>query len=255
MSQPSLRRGNWSVQELERLRALLPQRGVEQTAALLRRSPQSVQKKAQELLRARPRVGPWSNADDELLRRCWGAVDARLLGVMLGRSTVEVRRRVAELRSPGSRGQGPWRRDELRQLKKLYGTRRDEDLEVCLLRSRQEIAVAAQQLCLAKDKRFRAAEQAADGAVLAPRPRMPRWTPTEIRRLREIYPDRDNLAVARELGRSVNSVANKAYQLGIRKNADVLTDIGRSNVALRYRSAEAPVPVRDGRDKSVAEGG
>ena len=38
MSQNPLRRGNWSVQELARLRLLLPQRGVEQTAVLLRRS-------------------------------------------------------------------------------------------------------------------------------------------------------------------------------------------------------------------------
>ena len=75
MSQQPLRRGNWSVQELERLRALLPQRGVEHTASLLRRSPQSVQKKAHELLRVPPRVGPWTKADDELLRRCWGAVE------------------------------------------------------------------------------------------------------------------------------------------------------------------------------------
>ena len=36
MTARGLRRGNWSVQELERLRLLLPQRGVEGTAALLR---------------------------------------------------------------------------------------------------------------------------------------------------------------------------------------------------------------------------
>ena len=51
MSDRPLRRGNWSVQELERLRLLLPHRGVAQTAALLRRSPDSVQRKALALLR------------------------------------------------------------------------------------------------------------------------------------------------------------------------------------------------------------
>src|SRR5690606_31963515 len=40
------RRGNWSVTELDRLRQLLPRRGVADTALLLRRSPESVARKA-----------------------------------------------------------------------------------------------------------------------------------------------------------------------------------------------------------------
>ena len=237
MSQLPLRRGNWSVQELERLRLLLPQRGVEQTATLLRRSPQSVQKKAHELLKVEPRRGAWTSDDDMRLRSSWGAVEPRLLGAMLGRPTTEVRRRAGELRA--EKRSGPWRHAELQLLKKLYGTRSDEDLEVCLLRSRDEIEVAARRLCLAKDKRFRAAEAAAAQQGGRPqRSRMPRWTAEEIAALRRLYPENDNLTVARELGRSVTSVANKAYQLGIKKSARLLTDIGRNNVALRYRGAD-----------------
>ena len=63
---------------------------------------------------------------------------------------------------------------------------------------------------------------------------MPRWTDDEIVRLREIYADRDNLAVARMLGRTVTSVANKANQLGLKKSRRLLADIGRTNVAVRY---------------------
>ena len=59
-----LRRGNWSVQEMARLRLLLPFRGVKQTAALLRRSPESVQRKAEHLLRVVPRKGAWNDCDD-----------------------------------------------------------------------------------------------------------------------------------------------------------------------------------------------
>jgi len=44
MSGRNLRRGNWSVQELERLRHLLPRRGVDDAARLLRRSPESVRR-------------------------------------------------------------------------------------------------------------------------------------------------------------------------------------------------------------------
>ena len=67
---------------------------------------------------------------------------------------------------------------------------------------------------------------------------MPRWSADEVERLRRVYSDRDNLAVARLLGRSVTSVANKANQLGLKKSSSVLTAIGRHNVALRYRSAD-----------------
>jgi hypothetical protein len=233
VSTRQLRRGNWSVQELERLRLLLPRRGVDQTAALLRRSPTSVQKKALDLLRVPQRRGDWTDSDDQQLRQAWGAVEPRLLGPMLGRPTSEVRRRAAELRARTR--SGPWSRDELKLLKALYGTRRDGDLEVCLQRAAQDIADAAGRLCLAKDKRFTVDDARTRSARGRPRSRMPRWSAAETERLRQIYPDLDNLAVARELGRTVTSVANKANQLGLRKSRALLADIGRTNIELRHR--------------------
>ncbi|MGK0302023.1 MAG: hypothetical protein ACI89X_002905 [Planctomycetota bacterium] len=244
---------------MERLRLLLPHRGVEQTAALLRRSPDSVQRKALDLLRVTPRKGAWTDSDDWQLRQAWGAVELSLLAPMLGRPANEVRSRAAELRSRLK--SGSWTREEMRLLKKLYGTRADEDLEVSLMRSRSEIAIAAQRMCLAKDKKFQSAcnNAAVDKAPSAGksskskpvvRSRMPRWTSAEVEKLRQIYPDHDNLAVARALGRSVTSVANKAFQIGMHKSAALLTSIGRSNIAHRYQSEEeeaaavaaAPVP-------------
>ena len=136
-----------------------------------------------------------------------------------------MRRRAEELRR-GLRG-GPWTREEQRSLKKLYGTRRDEDLEVCLQRDRAEIQLVAKQLCLAKDKRFRANAQGAMLSASSGSSSMPRWTADDVVRLRMLYPHHDNLTVARELGRTVTSVANKAYQLGIKKSSEVLADIGR----------------------------
>jgi hypothetical protein len=223
----ALRRGNWSVQELERLRQLLPRRGVQATATLLRRSVASVLKKAAMLLRVPPRRGDWTDSDDALLRESWGAVEPRLLATMLGRPAADVRRRAGVLRARARRG--PWSRAEQQQLKELYGTRSDEDLEVCCSRARADIAAMAAQLCLAKDKRFAARSGA----------RMPRWTDPEVQRLRAVYADRDNLEVARLVGRTVTSVANKANQLGLRKSPTLLTDIGRSNVAVRYRETGA----------------
>jgi len=269
MSQRPLRRGNWSVQELERLRLLLPHRGVEQTAALLRRSSDSVQRKALDLLRVPQRKGPWTHSDDLQLRQAWGALEPRLLAPMLGRPTGDVRQRADELRL--SLRQGPWTREERRMLKKLYGTRHDEDLEICLLRRQDEIRSVAQELCLAKDKRFRAAGQqrsllqkgtqkgprgasksarAAAGVARSP---MPRWTSEEVKRLRELYPDHDNLTVARELGRTVTSVANKAYQLGIKKSAELLADIGRTNISHRYRPEQEAAAEATATDRTATE--
>lgn len=233
-----LRRGNWSVAELERLRQLLPRRGVDAMAALLRRSPGSVQRKAMEMLRVPMRRGDWTSSDDQLLREAWGALDLRLLATALGRPAAEVRRRADELRARSTGG--PWSRADVLLLKDLYGTRRDEDLEVCLSRPAAAIVAMAARFCLAKDKRFAAREPrrgpdpVASAAGQPTARRMPRWSVDEVARLREIYHDRDNLAVARALGRTVTSVANKANQLGLKKGPAVLTDIGRTNVGLRY---------------------
>ena len=269
MTARGLRRGNWSVQELERLRQLLARRGVETTAMLLRRSPESVQRKALDRLRVPPRRGDWTASDDDKLREAFGALDLRLLSVLLGRPATEVRRRAVELRN--RQREGPWQRAEIQLLKDLFGTRRDADLEVCLSRPRAEILRKAVELCLAKDKRFAAREsrRAATRALTEAdseagpgleRARMPRWRPEEVARLRAIYPFHDNLTVARELGRSVTSVANKANQLELGKSAALLTELGRTNVGFRHgrqpqtnraQAAVTPSP----RDGAAAMGG
>ena len=224
-----LRQGAWSVQELERLRRLLPLRGVDGAAALLRRSPESVRKRASQLLKAPTRRGEWSESDDAALRLAWGAVEPRLLGTMLGRATADVVRRANALRSRLRSGE--WAHEDELMLKRLHGTRSDADLEVCLLRSAEEIGVKADELCLRKDKRFVRAASNTDGRSSAPR-----WTDDEIARLRSLYRDRDNLEVARLLGRSVVSVANKAWQLGLQKSQAALAKMGRANVSFRFRA-------------------
>ena len=233
-----LRGGNWNVQELERLRQLLPRRGVAGTALLLRRTPEAVRRKALAMLRVPARRGAWSDGDDALLREAWGAVELRLLAPMLGRSQTEVRRRAAEL-ATGLRS-GPWQRGELQALKEFYGTRDDGDLEVCLQRPRAEIDAMARSLCLAKDKRFlaQAHEPGPVSGARSPRQRMPRWSPADEARLRELYADHDNLTVARALGRTVASIANKANLLGLRKSAAMLAAIGRSSIGVRYGRSE-----------------
>ncbi|MBL8730967.1 MAG: hypothetical protein JNN13_01185 [Planctomycetes bacterium] len=233
MSERPLRRGNWSVQELERLRQLLPRRGVASTAHLLRRTEDCVRRKAEELLKVPARRGRWTASDDARLQESWGAVEPRLLAIMLGRPSAVVQERADALRA--DRRSGPWSREEVLRLKELYGTRLDHDLEVCLQRAGDDIGRMAARYCLAKDKRF-AASAAGGGTDKVARARqpMPRWSADQIERLRQVYADRDNLEVARLLGRTVASVANKANLLGLRKSATLLADLGRLNVAIRY---------------------
>jgi hypothetical protein len=238
MTRRELRRGNWSVQELERLRDLLPKRGVADTALLLRRSPESVRRKAGELFAGPPRADDqWTGDDEFLLRRSWGAVEPRLLALMLRRSLSSILRRAAEMRQ--SLRQGAWTRSEERMLKQFYGTRSDEDLEVCLRRPRADIGEKAASLCLSKDKRF-LKERRRGPQEGSSRMSMPRWLPEEIELLRQLYFERDNLEIARQLDRSVASVANKANQLGLKKSSELLARIGRSNVAVRYAPRRRP---------------
>ncbi|MHC5062691.1 MAG: hypothetical protein ACYTG5_01800 [Planctomycetota bacterium] len=127
-----------------------------------------------------------------------------------------------------ARSRNPWTAEDMSLLKELYGTRRDEDLEVCLSRSVAEIRDAASRLCLAKDK-------AELGPAQGLQIRMPRWSVEDVDTLQRLYPHRENLEIARILGRSANSVANKAHKMGLKKTADNLAEMGRRNVSIRYR--------------------
>jgi hypothetical protein len=216
------RRGNWSTTELERLKLLYPRSPTEHVARVLRRSVASVQRRAERMLRSRPRRGSWTAGEDLRLRLAFGAVEVGRIALLLGRSQREVRERAERLR--GQRGHAAWTAAEYQLLKRLYGNRADQDLEVCLQRPADQVVATARQLCLRKDKRWRHG---------GPRP-MPRWSGEEVRRLRELYPGHDNLEIARILGRSVASVANKASQLGLHKSSALLERIGRTNVRVRF---------------------
>ena len=222
----SRKRGNWSAQDLERLKILYPRCPEDRVAELLKRSVDSVRRRAKDVFGGQPqRRGPWSDEEIEGLRLGYGVQPIESLALVLARSEREVRAKARELRA--ERRRGPWTAAEVRLLKKLYGSRTDADLEVSLSRGRRQIRQKATELCLHKDKRF--ASRNGDGKA-----RMPRWTPAEEARLVSLYPDHDNLDVARALGRTVASVANKASNLGLRKSEAQLRTMGQRNVSNRY---------------------
>ncbi len=220
-----LKRGRWSTPELVRLRGLFPKTPVERIARTLNRSASSVRSQAHRLFRRDRVTGPWNADQDRVLRQGYGVVELGDLAVILGRSPDEVRQRSIELRN--ARRNGSWSGRETARLKALYPGRSNDDLEVCLSRSAEEIECKALELCLRKDK----------GAMLSGpgNTRMPRWTREEIEQLRQLYPTKQNLEIAREIGRSVTSVANKAHQLGLKKSDEIRRIIGAENAAARAR--------------------
>jgi len=118
-------------------------------------------------------------------------------------------------------------RDQVQQLKLLYGRRSDRELAQHFGVSTLHIEEMARSLALGKDK------------VTFPGRRMPRWTKQQITMLVELYPDHDNLDIARRVGRTVKSVTSKAHHLKLRKTPDRLVQMGKENVSLRADRQES----------------
>lgn len=222
------KRGNWSAQELIRLRELWPRLRADEVARRLRRSAESVQRRAQRLFAGGTVRGAWTPDEERTLREAYGAVEIERIAAILHRPPREVRARVRRLRAELRRG--AWSPSEVMDLKRLYGTRADADLVVCLSRPRAQIRAKARELQLAKDKRY-LARLRADSLSRTP---MPRWNAAELDTLRLLYRDHDNLEIARRLRRSVASVANKAHRLGLQKSPALLEVMGRRNISSRW---------------------
>ena len=230
----TLKRGNWSTHELERLRGLYPRSPEEAVARLLRRSVTSVQRKARQIFRAQTSVSrqprPWTGEDDLRLREGFGVIGLPALALVLQRSESQVAERIECLRSQVVAGR-EWHRVDIGMLKKLYGSRSDADLAVSLGRTVEEIADQARSFCLCKDKGYLAKARVENRS-------MPRWGEADVALLRKLYPTTTNLDLAKRLQRSVASVANKANQIGLKKQLSVLREMGRRNVSSRYRATE-----------------
>jgi len=63
-----------------------------------------------------------------------------------------------------------------------------------------------------------------------------RWHPDELALLQELYPDTSNLFLARRLRRSLAGVISMAFKLGLKKKPERLTEMGRKNIAKRWKS-------------------
>jgi hypothetical protein len=223
------RKGRWSQAEIARLKDLYGLRDEEAIARELERSPASVRKMAQQLFKSATRKGPWTSMEVQQLKNYLGISTPEVIARILGRDSGEVKAQIFELGR--IKKSGRWTREEKVHFKRIYGTRSDEDLARIFGRDKAAISKLAKRYCLAKDKAF-LKKLNGRGAT-----RMPRWSQEELRTLRELYPTAANLDIAQRLDRSVKSIVSKAHHIGIKKDVERLREMGRENVALRYRDS------------------
>ncbi|MEZ6003321.1 MAG: hypothetical protein R3F33_03945 [Planctomycetota bacterium] len=187
----------------------------------------TVRAMAEELFSSSPKQGPWSDDEVEQLRAYLGASSMDALCRVMGRSQIDIENKLVELAL--TKTEGEWSQEDVARFKRLYGTRRDEDLAIIFARRLDDVQGLADKLCIAKDKAFLRRQSKKEGAT-----RMPRWGSQDLELLKELYPAHSNLDIARRLQRSVKSVVSKAHNLGLRKDPERLKEMGRENVSLRY---------------------
>jgi hypothetical protein len=209
------------------LRELYGLRDDKSIARELNRPVGSVRKMAEEVFRDVAHTGPWTAREVQDLKKYLGGTTPEVIARILGRTVDEVQEQVIELRRIQSAGR--WTQDEVVEFKRLYGTRTDDDLAIIFGRTIEAVKRLGARYCLAKDKAF---VRKLTGSSAT---RMPRWAPSEIDKLREIYPVASNLDIAQKLNRSVKSVVSKAHNLGLKKEVERLRQMGRENVSMRYR--------------------
>ena len=223
------RRGRWSQAEIARLKELYGLREEKSIARELNRPVASVRKMALSVFDQAPHTGPWTAKEVQALKKYLGATTNEVIARILGRPIEEVALQIGELRRIQSAGR--WTQEEIAEFKRLYGTRTDDDLAVVFGRTLEAVKRLGARYCLAKDKAF---VRKLTGSAAT---RMPRWTAPEIEELKVIYPTTSNLEIAQKLNRSVKSVVSKAHNLGLKKEVDRLREMGRENVAMRYKKS------------------
>lgn len=237
-----LKRGNWSVEELGKLRAQFARRPIDQLARDLRRSEEAVRDRAARIFSRRSRPGELDGEDEAALREMVGVATVDEMALAIGRDRNAV---VTTLRAWASRTRSGRYLEWEQQFLKDFGSKRpDWALQLVTGRSLTVINKRRRELCLGRDRSLVAVPipEIGEERVLVLEPaknrRMPRWKPEDVETLRTLYPVQSNLDVARVLGRSVKSVRSKAQDLGLRKSPERLEAMGRENVKARYQRDE-----------------
>lgn len=232
-----LKRGNWSTEDLAKLKVCFGCCPLSQLARELRRTEEAVEQRAKQLLSGRRRAGRLSARDEARLRHMVGVAELGTMALVLARQEKEVLKVLRAWARTHRRGRfQPW---EIRYLKERFASRPDWAVSLVLGRETSVIRRRAHELCLGKNRKVESVPLPALEKILVIQPqapvRMPRWTDEETEALTFHYSHRPNLEIAQLLGRSIKSVIAKANELGLRKNHARLQDMGRENVRIRYK--------------------
>lgn len=130
----------------------------------------------------------------------------------------------------------PWTGEQLALLRRHYPTSRAKAVAPIVGHPWMAVIAKAKQLGIAKARR----------QIRRP------WTDVEIARLRELYPDTPSHVIARELGRPLHHIYNRAQVLGLAKSEAYLASphacrLRRGdNVGARSRFQKGHVPANKG---------
>jgi len=80
----------------------------------------------------------------------------------------------------------------------------------------------------------------------------PRWTKEEVALLKRLYRTHSNADIAEILGRKVSSVVFKGHRLGLAKGARRLKEMGRENIARRWKPLKEKAAKKAASKKKVA---
>lgn len=232
-----LKRGNWSSEELIKLRETYGRRPLGQLSRELRRSKVAIVHRAKVIFSAAARPGKPNAEDEAVIREMVGITDVETMASVVKRRPGELTKLLQVWAHEERRGRfQTW---ELRYLKACFASRPDWAVALVLGRNTTVIRKRARGLCLGKDRRLESVSLGFLGDFIdkVPQPpiRMPRWTQDEIAVLSRLYANRSNLQLAQVLGRSVKSVIAKANEVGLRKTQARLEAMGRENVQVRHR--------------------
>ena len=103
----------------------------------------------------------------------------------------------------------PWTETEVTQLKMLYPKTSDKDLAAILARPAWGVTGKARALGLKKDYAGGYQRQQCDNPLA--------WSAEEEQLLTELFPTITNEEIAEQIGRTLSAIANKARNMGLRK--------------------------------------
>ncbi|MCB0711988.1 MAG: hypothetical protein KDD67_06630 [Ignavibacteriae bacterium] len=234
----------WQPEEDRLIRKWYSKKGSPYLETLLDRTRAAIQSRA-EKLGVPGTIRPWTNKEEVFIKHNYGKRTAIEIARRLGRTEQSVRGKlhIMGLTGPASR---TWTPDELKYLKKHYGKLRSQEIAEKLARSVDAVEIKAGRIGLARKnyvlndkekkwvvehlgkisylnmaKQFGVSSQVIQDIAHAngyrPKPDMRPWTEPDIEFIKKNYGKMPRKRIAEALGRTVNTVQDRACKLGLTK--------------------------------------